>query len=176
MTKNKKLIIVYTGDGKGKTSAAIGTAMRTLLHGGAVAMVQFIKNPDADRTAISKLPALIDRFSLYTMGRGFTWKSDDINKDKEAAKQAWEKSKELLERGQNNLVILDEILYAIDSALIAEEELLSFLQTWEPKCHLVLTGRNASAAVIEAADLVSEIQNRKHPFEKGILAQKGIDW
>ncbi len=171
------LILIYTGNGKGKTSAAIGTALRTLAHGGQVAMVQFIKSDKTQRTAVSKMPGIFEKFTLFTMGRGFTWKSEDIHLDQEAARQAWEKSIECLESASYDLVILDEILYAIDAGLIAEESVLSYLKNMNRQCHLVLTGRSASPAMIEAADLVSEIVNRKHPFEdRGLGAQKGLDW
>ena len=171
------VIIVNTGDGKGKTTAAMGVAMRSLVHGYRVALVQFMKNPDEFEYAEKKLENFFSKLSVFTMGTGFTWNSADLSIDKAAAGLAWNHAKKLVLSNEYDLVILDEILVAISCGLLEESEVLDFLQSTIKLPDIILTGRGASTSVIALADLVSEIKNIKHPFDtKGTLARKGIDW
>ena len=174
--KKQNLIIVNTGEGKGKTTAAMGTAFRTLAHGGRVAVVQFLKSPDDYRYGERKLADRWENFDLFTMGAGFTWKTQDRDLDIRTTLKTWEKCKEIVRTGDYDLIIWDEINYVIDYGFLAEQEVLDFLPEAH-SVHLILTGRNATEKIMAAADLVTEMKNVKHPFrEQGIKAQKGIEW
>jgi len=168
------MLLVYTGQGKGKTTAAFGLAFRALGYGMRVAVVQFIKGKwkTGERAFAEKLPEL----TFLVMGHGFTWESDDISRDKKAAIQAWEKSRELINSNQYDVVILDELTYVINYGFVALDEILSTLKARPERVHVVITGRKAPPELIELADLVTDMQNIKHPFQKGIPAQKGIDF
>ena len=169
------LLLVFTGDGKGKTTAALGLALRALGHGQRVCMIQFIKG----NTGCGELLAaarLRDLFDVHVMGRGFTWKSDDLEKDRAKARTAWELAEEILTRGAYSLVILDELTYLSRYNMVAEEDILRGLARRPPDMHVVVTGRDASDALIAAADLVTEMREIKHPYKQGIRAQKGIEY
>jgi len=168
------LFIIYTGNGKGKTTAALGAAFRAMGRGWRVGMVQFIKGKwmTGERLLAESMPLL----DLYVMGQGFTWESDDISRDKKAAEKAWEKSLELIHSGAHPLVVLDEIMYAFHYGFLALPEVLDALGKRPPHVSLILTGRNAPKELIERADLVSEMQSIKHPFEKGERARIAIDY
>jgi cob(I)alamin adenosyltransferase len=172
-TERKGLVLVYTGPGKGKTTAALGMVFRALGHGLKVAVVQYIKGKwkTGERLFAETLPGL----TFHVMGLGFTWDSDDLTRDKAAARAAWERSRELL-AGGSDLVVLDEITYALHYGWIAEEELLEALAQRAPATHVVLTGRNAPASLVAVADLVTEMTVVKHPFTEGHKAQKGVDF
>jgi len=175
--KKKSLIIVHTGDGKGKTTAAIGMAMRTVAHGWKVAFVQFLKNPKDYKYAIQKLEKDHENLDVFTLGAGFTWDTKDEEVDKKAARDTWEKAKELIFSQKYRMVVLDEINYAIGLGQLPEAEVLDLLENKPENLHLILTGRNATEKIIDVADLVTEMKNIKHPFrEQGIIAQKGIEW
>jgi cob(I)alamin adenosyltransferase len=165
---------VYTGHGKGKTTAALGIVFRALGRGMKVAVVQFIKGKwkTGERLFAETLPNL----TFLVMGRGFTWESDDLSNDKAAAVLAWEKAKELIVSGAMDVVILDEITYAIHYDFVPLADVVATLAARPEAVHVVVTGRNAPAELEAAADLVTEMKPVKHPFEQGIPAQIGIDF
>jgi len=168
------LLVVYTGHGKGKTTAALGMVFRALGRGMRVTVVQFIKGKwkTGERLFAERLPEL--RF--HVMGLGFTWDSDDLSRDKAAACAAWEAARTEILSGERDLVVLDEITYAFHYGFFTLESVLEVLGARPPHVHVVLTGRNAPATLIEAADLVSEMTLLKHPFESGLKAQIGVDF
>jgi len=175
--KDKSVIIVNTGDGKGKTTAAFGTVMRTIAHGWNAAIVQFMKSPSDYHYGEVKIAEKFESLEIFTMGAGFTWSTNDLEHDRQLALTAWKKSLEVMTSGKFRLVLLDEILYAIHYKFLDENLVLEFLSAKPTGLNIILTGRNASPAMINAADLVTEMKNIKHPYkEKGLLAQKGIDW
>lgn len=174
---DKGLIIVHTGTGKGKSSSGFGMILRCVAHEMPCAVVQFIKG--AWDTGERRL--LTENFSdlcqFYAMGEGFTWETQDRTRDIAAAQAGWEKAKELIRNPEIRLVLLDEIIIAMRYDYIDVAEVLGFLQTEKPALtHVVLTGRGASEALIEAADLVTEMTLIKHPFRSGIKAQPGVEF
>jgi cob(I)alamin adenosyltransferase len=168
------LLVVYTGQGKGKTTAALGLCFRALGRGMRVAVVQFIKGKwkTGERLFAEKLAGL----TFLVMGRGFTWDSDDLSKDKEAAEGAWRQARSLIASGEHAVVILDELTYVINYGFVPVEEVLEALEHRPRHVHVVVTGRNAPEALVARADLVTEMQNIKHPFAQGRTAQLGIDY
>jgi len=176
-TDEKGLIIVHTGKGKGKSTAAFGMIFRHIAHGRKCAVVQFIKGgmETGERNLIQE--RFSDICSFYTMGEGFTWETQNKERDIEMAKAAWEKAKELVRDETNTMVLLDEINIAIRYDYVDAGEVVEFLKTEKPEMtHVVLTGRNASEELIEAADLVTEMELVKHPFRSGIKAQIGVEY
>jgi len=174
---DKSLIIVHSGNGKGKTTAALGLIMRTIAHGGKAAMVQFMKSPKDFKYAERKLADSIENFDIFIMGAGFTWNTEDRALDIRTTQETWKKAVEIMESRKYDLVVLDEINYVIDYEFLDVNEVVGFLRQKPKKLHVVLTGRNAKAEVIELADLVTDMVNIKHPYAtRGLLAQKGIDW
>ena len=176
-TEEKGLIIVHTGKGKGKSSAAFGMILRSIAHGFPCAVVQFIKGAmhTGERDLIEK--HFSDQCQFYTMGEGFTWETQDKTRDMEMAAAAWEKAKELIRDERNRMVLLDEINIALRYDYIPIADVVTFLQTEKPKMtHVVLTGRNAKDDLIEIADLVTEMELIKHPFRSGIKAQAGVEF
>lgn len=173
-SRRRGLLIVNTGDGKGKTTAALGLAMRALGHGLRVVMIQFLKANE--RTGECMLAERLGpQFTLKTMGAGFVigeWSEEDIA----AAREAWEAAKEAIASGDCDMVILDEITYCLREDVIPVEEVLEALVARPEELHVVLTGRKAPAELIEAADLVTDMQCVKHPYEAGTGAQKGIEF
>jgi cob(I)alamin adenosyltransferase len=172
--KHRGLLVVYTGKGKGKTTAALGIVFRALGRGLSVAVVQFIKGKwkTGEGSFAEKLPEL----TFLIMGRGFTWESDDISRDKEAARAAWHKAAEIIAAGRHSIVILDELTYVINYDFVSLAEIISALRARPEHVHVVITGRNAPEELLEMADLVTEMKSIKHPFEKGIPAVPGIDF
>ncbi|MEM9999303.1 MAG: cob(I)yrinic acid a,c-diamide adenosyltransferase [Pseudomonadota bacterium] len=176
-TDEKGLIIVHTGKGKGKSTAAFGMIFRHIAHGRQCAVVQFIKGG----MSTGERDMILDRFSdicaFHTMGEGFTWETQDKERDIEMAQAAWVKAKELIRDPANHMVLLDEINIAIRYGYVAIEEVLAFLKADKPEMtHVVLTGRNAHDDLIEQADLVTEMELIKHPFRSGVKAQIGVEW
>jgi cob(I)alamin adenosyltransferase len=172
----KGLIIVHTGKGKGKSTAAFGMAFRSLGHGLPVGVVQFVKGPidTGERLALEHFGDLV---SLNRMGEGFTWETQDRQRDIAAARQGWETGKELIRSGQYHLVILDELNIVLRYDYLPVEEVIEFLMTEKPAdVHVAITGRNAPDALIEIADLVTEMEMIKHPFRSGVKAQRGIEF
>ncbi len=176
-TDEKGLIIVHTGKGKGKSSAAFGMIFRHIAWGQPCAVVQFIKG--GMESGEKKL--ITERFGdlcpFYAMGEGFTWETQDKERDIEMAGAAWEKAKELIRDERNAMVLLDEINIALRYGYIDLEDVLTFLREEKPPMtHVVLTGRNAADELIEAADLVTEMELVKHPFRSGVKAQRGVEF
>jgi cob(I)alamin adenosyltransferase len=176
-TDEKGLIIVHTGKGKGKSSAAFGMIFRCIAHQLPCAVVQFIKGgmDTGERNLITgHFP---DLCAFHTMGEGFTWETQDRERDIAAASAAWEKAKELILDERHHMVLLDEINIALRYGYIAIDEVVEFLSTSKPEMtHVVLTGRNAAEELIEISDLVTEMSLVKHPFRSGIKAQIGVEF
>jgi len=168
------LLIVYTGHGKGKTTAALGMVFRALGRGWRVTVVQFIKGKwkTGERVFAERLPQL--RFLV--MGLGFTWESDDISRDKAAARAAWAEARMEISSGERELVVLDELTYAFHYGFLALDEVLETLRSRPAGVHVVITGRDAPEALLEFADLVTEMKLVKHPFQRGEKAQLGVDF
>ena len=174
-TIEKGLLVVNTGPGKGKTTAAFGLALRMLGHGKRVGVVQFIKGGwhTGEKDAFA---AFGDRIVWHTMGEGFTWETQDRERDVAAAERAWEKAKELLADPSISLVVLDELNIALRYEYLDLDKVVAALQARRPDLHVVVTGRNAKPALIEAADLVTEMGQTKHHFAAGVKAQQGIEF
>ncbi|MEM6624522.1 MAG: cob(I)yrinic acid a,c-diamide adenosyltransferase [Pseudomonadota bacterium] len=175
-TEEKGLIIVHTGKGKGKSSAAFGMIFRHIAHGMPCAVVQFIKGGMSTGERDLIIANHGDICAFHTMGEGFTWETQDKARDIEMAAAAWEKSKELI-RARKSMVLLDEINIALRYDYIPIDEVVAFLRDEKPHMtHVVLTGRNAKDELIEIADLVTEMELVKHPFRSGIKAQQGVEF
>lgn len=176
-TDQKGLVIVHTGKGKGKSSAAFGMIFRCIAHDMQCAVVQFIKGGMSTGERDLILGKFNDICSFHTMGEGFTWETQDKTRDTEMAQAAWEKAKELIRDPANTMVLLDEINIAIRYDYVDAADVVAFLRDEKPPMtHVVLTGRNAHADLIEAADLVTEMELVKHPFRSGIKAQIGVEY
>ncbi len=174
--KRKGLLINITGNGKGKTTSALGTSLRALGWGWKVSILQFVKN--AGKTGekqfadSSELP-----FEIIPLGAGFSWrKGADESKDKECAEAAWKLAKEYINKAEVDLLVLDELNIALKKGWLNVAEVLDGLKQKPSWMHIIVTGRGALPEIIEAFDLVSEIQEIKHPFKQGIKAQKGIEF
>ena len=175
----KGLVIVFTGNGKGKTTASLGMALRTLGHNKKVVIIQFIKG--AWSTGEQKaLEMFSKQIEWYSLGAGFTWDTQNRNEDQILVEKAWDLAKKYIEDKSYKLVILDEINIAIKLGYLKSEEIIKYLRNLnhnEDYCHLVLTGRGASKEIIEFADLVTEMNLIKHPFrEQGIKAQECVEY
>jgi cob(I)alamin adenosyltransferase len=168
MIMKKGLILAFTGDGKGKTTAALGTALRMFSHGKRVGVVHFFK----PRTPYS---VRLTGFSAWSFGGGFTWKVSREENQK-AVDEAWKKCCELLKNSKYHLVILDEIHIALKYKFLNVAEVLKVLRRRPALQHVILTGRSAPKAIVKAADLVTEMKCVKHPFKCGVLAQAGIEF
>lgn len=175
-TLEKGLLLVHTGDGKGKTTAALGMVLRTLGHGGRVAVVQFIKGAWEPGEALA-LRRFDDLLVWRALGGGFTWETQDLDRDRQLVAEAWEESLRHLRNPAMQLVLLDELNVALRLGYIAVEDVLAGLGERPPGTHAVVTGRGAPAALVERADLVTEMTLVRHPFrEQGVKAQKGIEF
>jgi cob(I)alamin adenosyltransferase len=176
-TDQKGLIIVHTGKGKGKSSAAFGMIFRCIAHGMKCAVVQFIKGGMSTGERDLILRQFTDICEFHTMGEGFTWETQDKSRDTEMAQAAWTKAKELIRDPANKMVLLDEINIAIRYDYVDIADVVTFLaEEKPPMTHVVLTGRNAHDDLIEIADLVTEMELIKHPFRSGIKAQIGVEF
>jgi cob(I)alamin adenosyltransferase len=173
----KGLLIVHTGTGKGKTSAALGMVFRHIGHGMPVGVVQFTKSPAWDTgeaRVLAKFPELV---TLHIMGEGFTWETQDRARDIAAATKGWERAKELIRDERHRMVLLDELNIVLRYEYLDIDEVLAFLRDEKPDDkHVVITGRNAHAGLIDMADLVTEMTLIKHPFRQGVKAQKGVEF
>src|SRR5688572_27803469 len=174
-TIEKGLLIVHTGKGKGKSTAAFGLVFRALGNGMKVGIVQFVKGrwQTGERAALEKFG---DQVTINTMGEGFTWETQDRARDIAAARAAWEKAKMLVMDEEHRLVVLDELNIVLRYDYLDLRDVLEVLQARPPMKHVVVTGRNARDELIEVADLVTEMEQRKHPFRSGAKAQLGLEF
>jgi cob(I)alamin adenosyltransferase len=180
-TKEKGLLIVHTGKGKGKSTAAFGLVFRALGNGMRVGIVQFVKGKweTGERTALERFG---DQVTIRAMGEGFTWDTQDRARDIAAAERAWAASKEMIEacRGDNpayDMILLDELNIVLRYDYLPLDEVVAFLRDRPKDLHVIVTGRNAKPELIEAADLVTEMTQVKHPFrEQNVKAQRGIEF
>jgi len=172
----KGLVLVFTGDGKGKTTAALGLVLRTLGHGEQVAVVQFIKG--GWHPGEAKALALFgEALHWHALGEGFTWETQDRERDRQLVQQAWEQSLLYLASAERKLVVLDEVNVALKLGYLEMEQVLEGLALRPPLTHVALTGRGAPAGLLERADLVTEMKLLRHPFrEQGVKAQAGIEF
>ena len=172
----KGLVLVFTGDGKGKTTAALGLVLRTLGHGEQVAVVQFIKGGWQPGEARA-LELFGEALHWHALGEGFTWETQDRDRDRELVQAAWKRSCTYLADGARKLVVLDEVNVALKLGYLAVEQVLEGLALRPPLTHVALTGRGAPPALLERADLVTEMKLLRHPFrEQGVKAQAGIEF
>jgi len=169
------LVLVHTGNGKGKSSSAFGVVIRALGWGHKVGVVQFIKGTwiTGERQFFKKLDAPID---WHTMGEGFTWDTQDRDRDIAAAESAFGRARQMMESGDYDLVVLDEINIAMRYDYLSTEAVLSGLKARSDRTSVILTGRDAKPELCDYADLVSEIEEVKHPYKNGIKAQRGVDF
>jgi cob(I)alamin adenosyltransferase len=180
-TKEKGLLIVHTGKGKGKSTAAFGLVARAIGNGMRCGVVQYVKGKweTGERKVLDHFP---DQVEIRTMGEGFTWDTQDRARDIKAAKAAWEVSKAMIEASRGpepkfDMVLLDELNIVLRYSYLPLEEVVAFLRDKPKDLHVIVTGRNAKPELIEAADLVTEMTQIKHPFrEQGVKAQKGIEF
>lgn len=171
----KGLLIVYTGNGKGKTTAALGVALRAVGHNMRVCMVQFIKGKwkSGELNAVKDFKGLFD---IAVKGKGFLFDSKDMEKDRQTAIEAWEYAKRVISSSEYDVVILDELTYLLEYGMIEEKDAVEFLGQKPEGVHVIVTGRNAPNSLIDIADLVTEMRVVKHPLQNGIEAQRGIDY
>jgi cob(I)alamin adenosyltransferase len=172
--RGQSLVIVNTGAGKGKTTAALGLLLRAWGQNMRVVMVQFLKAQTGnwgEAKAARKLGV-----EIIPLGDGFTWMSKNIEQDRALAQQGWQRCRELIESGRYDIVIMDELTYCFRFGWLDLDEVLAVLAQRPPNLHVVITGRDAPAALIEFADLVTEMREVKHPYKEGVKAQKGIEF
>lgn len=176
-SQEKGLIIVNTGNGKGKTTAALGMVLRSLGHGYRVAIVQFIKGAwePAEKAILSQW--MPDQLEFHALGEGFTWNTQNRERDRQKAQEAWQKGLTLIRNPEFKLVLLDEINVALKLGYLTLADVIAGLDQKPTDTHVILTGRGAPAELIERADLVTEMTLVKHPFrEQGVKAQPGIEF
>ena len=174
-TIEKGLIIVHTGKGKGKSTAAFGMVFRCIGHGMKAGVVQFVKGAWAtgERTVLEKFPELV---TIKAMGEGFTWETQDRARDIAHARAGWEEAKRMIADPQYQLVLLDELNIVLRYDYLPTAEIIETLRNKPAEKHVIVTGRNAKDELIEIADLVTEMEQVKHPFRSGVKAQKGIEF
>ncbi len=173
--EEKGLLIIHTGSGKGKTTAALGMVIRCLGHGMKVAIVQFIKGA-IDTAEERILKSFGEQVVFLRMGEGYTWETQDRERDKAVAQEAWAQVEMFLQDPTFGMVVLDELNIAIHHEYVSLEQVLNALEKRPSGLHVVITGRGAKTKLIDVADLVSEMKMVKHPFRKGIKAQKGVEF
>jgi cob(I)alamin adenosyltransferase len=174
-TIEKGLLIVNTGPGKGKTTAALGLMLRALGHGWRVGVVQFIKGA-WDTGEKHALKAFGNQIDWHTLGEGFTWETQDKARDIAAAEHAWAKALDLMADPSIRLVVLDELNIALRYDYLPIDDVVAAFRARRPDLHVIVTGRNAKPALVEAADLVTEMGSVKHHFAAGVKAQEGIEF
>jgi cob(I)alamin adenosyltransferase len=174
-TEERGLLIVHTGKGKGKSTAAFGLVLRCLGHGMRVGIVQFVKGvwTTGERVALERFGDLV---TCRAMGEGFTWDTQDRARDIAAARNAWETAKAMIADPSYRLVLLDELNIVVRYDYLPLAEVVATLQTKPCDLHIVVTGRNARPELVDAADLVTEMTLVKHPFRSGVKAQRGIEF
>jgi cob(I)alamin adenosyltransferase len=173
--KRKGLVMVYTGNGKGKTTAALGLLFRAWGHDLRVVMLQFLKAKTGTWGEIRAAQRM--GIELIPLGQGFTWTSENLEHDRALAQQCWQQCREKIESDQYDVVIMDEITYALRYQWLDLEDVLTTLRARNPEMHVLLTGRDAPQALLDYADLVTEMHEVKHPYTtQGLLAQRGVDF
>jgi cob(I)alamin adenosyltransferase len=174
-TIERGLLIVHTGKGKGKSTAAFGMVFRHVGHGFKSAVIQFVKGSwgTGERTVLEKFPELV---TIKAMGEGFTWETQDRDRDVAHAREGWEEAKRLIADPTYKLVMLDELNIVLRYDYLPLDEVLDFLSKRPSDKHIIITGRNANERLIEMADLVTEMEMIKHPFRSGVKAQAGIEF
>jgi cob(I)alamin adenosyltransferase len=168
------LLLVHTGDGKGKSTAAFGIMLRAIARGWSVAVVQFLKS-GTWRTGEEKVARDLG-VEWWAIGEGFTWDSDDLTRDEAVAREAWAHAQRVIESGTHQLVVLDEITYPMNWSWIDTGEVVATFRDRPSHVNIVATGRDAPSALIEIADTVTEMRKVKHAYDAGIVAKKGIDY
>lgn len=168
------LVVIYTGNGKGKTTASLGQALRGLGQGFRVCVIQFIKGkwPTGEAKFFSAFKGNVE---FHTMGTGFTW-DEDREQTRVMAAKAWNLAKEKISSSMYDMIVLDELTYLVKYDLVSEQEIIDVLHDKPGSLHIIISGRDASQKLIDAADLVSEISAVKHPYGSGVKAQKGIEF
>jgi cob(I)alamin adenosyltransferase len=171
----KSVVLVNTGHGKGKSTAAFGVVLRGAARGWPVAVVQFVKS---GKWQVGEEQVCRDRLGVdwFALGDGFTWESDDLSRDEAMAQAAWAHAKGLIEAGAHRLVVLDEITYPMSWGWIDAAEVVATIAGRPETVNIVCTGRDASDALVEVADTVTEMRKVKHAYDTGVIAQKGIDY
>jgi len=175
VSSEKGLLIVFTGHGKGKTTAALGMAMRAAGHGMRVLILQFIKGA----WVYGELRSLesIEQIVIKPLGSGFTWKKESLEEDRRLAEAGWEETVSEIERAHYDMIVLDELNIVLSYGLLPVKMVVDVLENRTAGAHIVVTGRNAPAELIAAADLVTEMKEIKHPFgDRGLRARKGIEF
>ena len=174
-TIEKGLLIVHTGKGKGKSTAAMGLAVRAIGNGMKVGIVQFVKGvwETGERVVLDKFPELC---VIKAMGEGFSWETQDRQRDIQAAENAWQMAKDMMDDESFDLIILDELNIPLRYDNLDIDAVVKTLRVKRERLHVVVTGRNAKEPLLEAADLVTEMTMMKHPFRAGVKAQKGIEF
>ena len=168
------LVMVNTGDGKGKSTAAFGMIMRAVAREWPVAVVQFIKSGKwrvGEEATARRLGV-----DWWTIGEGFSWESSDLSEDEAVARAAWQHSRGVISNGEHRLVVLDELTYPVNWGWIALDDVVAVLRERPTEVNVIITGRDAPAALVELADTVTEMRNVKHTYDQGIAAKKGIDY
>jgi len=174
-TEEKGLVIVHTGKGKGKSTAGFGMVFRALGHGMKIGVVQFVKGSwdTGERWVLEKFP---EQVTISALGEGFTWETQDRTRDIAMARGAWEQAKALIMDESYDMVLCDELNIVLRYDYLPVEEVIEVLKAKPEMKHVIITGRNAKEELIEAADLVTEMEMIKHPFRSGVKAQKGIEF
>ena len=172
--RGRSLVIVYTGDGKGKSSAAWGLMVRAIARGWRVAVIQFLKSGQW-RVGEEKVGRELG-VDWWAIGEGFTWLSENLSEDEAVAREAWRHARETIMAGEHEVVILDEITYPMNWGWIDTGEVIETLVNRPSKVSVVATGRNAPAALVDAADTVTEMRKVKHAYDQGVMARKGLDY
>lgn len=172
---DRGLLLVHTGNGKGKSTAGFGTVIRALGWGHKVAIVQYVKGAwrTGEKEFFDRFPDLVD---MHVMGDGFTWDTQDKAKDIASARAAWEKSCQLMQSGDYDLVMLDELNIVLKYDYLPLEDVLAGIRERDTRTSVIVTGRNAPAALVQEADLVTDMTQVKHPFDAGIKAKQGLDF
>lgn len=172
--REPSLLLLLTGDGKGKSTSAFGTAMRAIARGWQVAVIQFLKSGDW-KVGEEKVGRDIG-IDWWAIGDGFTWDSDDLDESEAIAREAWRTARDKIESGEYQLVVLDEITYPVNWGWISIEEVLATIKDRPEGVNLILTGRDAPEELIDVADTVTEMRKVKHAFDRGVMARRGIDY
>ena len=168
------MLLVNTGDGKGKSTAAFGTAIRGVARGWKVAVVQFLKSGDWS-VGEEKIGRQIG-IEWWALGDGFTWDSEDMEESEAVARAAWGQARDLIVAGEHDLVVLDEVTYPVNWGWVALEDVLDTLRDRPPNVNVIITGRDAPAEIVDLADTVTEMRKVKHAYDSGVMARRGIDY